>query len=51
MAIVVDESKDSKGTAAGLLKFGLELRRSRKDVGGMGLEFDVEIWECREGSF
>lgn len=47
MAIVVDESKDSKGTAAGLL----ELRRSRKDVGGMGLELDVEIWECREGSF
>jgi hypothetical protein len=37
VAMVADDSNDTKGSAARLLKFGLELIRPRKHLVGMGL--------------
>ena len=36
--VVADDSNDNKGSATGVLKLGLELRRQ---VGGMGLELEL----------
>jgi hypothetical protein len=34
--MAADDSNDTKGLAAGVLKLGLEIRRPRKHFGGMG---------------